>query len=72
MCIRDSPSEDKKKQLLNLKTQSSNLIPNLSDRPVNLAVSITEIGNGAGILRNGLEGFDENAEALRSILGLEE
>lgn len=66
------PSEDKKNQLSNLKTQSSNLIPNLSDRPVNLAVSITEIGNGAGILRNGLEGFDENAEALRSILGLEE
>jgi len=55
-----------------INNQRSNLIPNLSDRPVNLAVSITEIGNGAGVLRNGLEGFDENAEALRSILGLEE
>ena len=57
---------------MDLNNQRSNLIPNLSDRPVDLLISLTEIGNGAGLLSNGLEGFDKNAEVLRSILGHEE
>lgn len=55
-----------------LDGQSSKLIPSLTGRPVNIAISITETGNGAADLKSGLEGFDDNAEALRAILGIEE
>lgn len=53
-------------------SQTSKLIPKTGNRAVNVAISVTEVGRGAGILGDALSGFDENAEALKSILGIED
>lgn len=53
-------------------SQSSKLFPRIDGRAVNVAISITEKGNGSKELQSGLDGFDANAAALRSILGIGE
>lgn len=54
-----------------MQSQASKLVPRVGNRAVNVAISITEVGRGAEILGDALSGFDANADALKSVLGID-
>lgn len=51
--------------------QVSTLFPLLEGTPTNVAISVTEVGEGTSQLQAGLDGFQSNAAALKKILGLD-
>ncbi|WP_299723336.1 hypothetical protein [uncultured Tateyamaria sp.] len=53
-----------------LNGQRSPFFPDTGDRPVNIAISVTEHGDGGDTVQGGLDGFAANAAALRTLLGI--